>query len=295
MNLSPRTDFLEYTASGVGALAAEVFQRPEASRVIGNTSRGVFLLAGAARVIFLSYEPYRGPFTVNLPGNGRIFSALQTGTPVELARDGIHVYPLRISIRLPRTGAWFPDPPALPRLPAQSIRENLAEITVGTEFQAGLVPVLNRLCGLKNATPPVREIRPMLQTIDEMLATGNEPASLSGRLAELLGAGRGLTPSGDDFICGFFLACRRWLPGLPLDTFAPAVIHEAYRKTTTLSANLIEAAAGGQADERILSVCDAVFSGRPDATAAAILALSYGSSSGVDALAGMAAAFHMAA
>jgi hypothetical protein len=69
-----------------------------------------------------------------------------------------------------------------------------------------------------------------------------------------------------------------------------AVIEAAYRVTTTISANLIECAADGQGDERLVTVADGIVTGRPAIEECVECVLEWGSSSGLDALAGMAIA-----
>jgi hypothetical protein len=66
------------------------------------------------------------------------------------------------------------------------------------------------------------------------------------------------------------------------------VIDVAYQRTTTLSANLIECAAQGEADERLISVVDGIMTGEPSVADCAKYILDWGSSSGIDALVGMA-------
>lgn len=67
------------------------------------------------------------------------------------------------------------------------------------------------------------------------------------------------------------------------ETFSPYCL-----RTTRPSARLIECAAGGEADERLLEVADHVWSGLPSGAWALESALGWGTSSGVDALTGMA-------
>jgi hypothetical protein len=104
--------------------------------------------------------------------------------------------------------------------------------------------------------------------------------------------GSGLTPSGDDLVAGCILALARWgswlFPGLPVAAHAPQLLPLAYQTTTTLSANLIECACQGQADERLLLALDGILcaASPPSACAAALSA--WGNTSGRDALTGMA-------
>ncbi|MBM3146084.1 MAG: DUF2877 domain-containing protein, partial [Chloroflexi bacterium] len=69
--------------------------------------------------------------------------------------------------------------------------------------------------------------------------------------------------------------------------FNEQVIQAAYAKTTTLSANLIECAAQGLADERLIAALDYLMAGLGDEREMIHGLLDWGSSSGVDALVGM--------
>ena len=69
-----------------------------------------------------------------------------------------------------------------------------------------------------------------------------------------------------------------------------AVIEAAYRATTTISANLIECAAAGQGDERLITVVDGIATGSASIDECVECVLDWGSSSGIDALVGMAIA-----
>ena len=68
------------------------------------------------------------------------------------------------------------------------------------------------------------------------------------------------------------------------------LVAAAYERTTRLSANLIECAALGESDERLLNVVDCILTGSPPVAECLPELLTWGSSSGVDALAGMAVA-----
>jgi hypothetical protein len=109
----------------------------------------------------------------------------------------------------------------------------------------------------------------------------------------ILGMGAGLTPSGDDVVTGCLLTLTRWghalAPGLNIRALAQDVCQGAYRKTTTLSANLIECASVGQANERLILALDGMLSGNIDCQPARVI-WQAGGIPGLDALAGMALA-----
>ena len=66
------------------------------------------------------------------------------------------------------------------------------------------------------------------------------------------------------------------------------IITSVRQKTTSLSASLVEWAAHGHADERIIDVLDAIFTGTEEIKTQAEKILSIGHSSGVDLLTGIA-------
>ena len=117
---------------------------------------------------------------------------------------------------------------------------------------------------------------------------------LEGGLEAFYGLGSGLTPSGDDLILGMVLAlnrCRAWIPDeAGLTRVNEQVIRAARAKTTSLSANLIECATLGQADERLVAALDGILTGNRPVEHCAQDLCSWGSTSGADALVGMALA-----
>jgi hypothetical protein len=100
-----------------------------------------------------------------------------------------------------------------------------------------------------------------------------------------------LTPSGDDVLLGLILAINRWkiilLPYTDITDFNESIIQEAYIRTTTLSANLIESAVVGQADERLVNALDQIISEIPFDKNIVDASLNWGSSSGYYVLLGI--------
>jgi hypothetical protein len=121
------------------------------------------------------------------------------------------------------------------------------------------------------------------------------PDDLLQNLLPLLGKGTGLTPAGDDVILGCLLALSRWgqvfSTSLDIRELGKSLIEQAYHRTTLLSANLIECAAGGQADERLVQALDGIITGQLSAEYCADLLLGWGHSSGLAALSGMGVTF----
>ena len=75
-----------------------------------------------------------------------------------------------------------------------------------------------------------------------------------------------------------------------LDQINQEIVSAAYQKTTTLSANLIECAVQGLADQRLVAALDWLVSATGESMQVIERLLSWGSSSGGDAFVGFAAA-----
>jgi hypothetical protein len=277
-----------------GTAAWQTLEQGETARVIGVTSRGVFLLAPSQRVVFISCETYRSPLTINLSQGAKGMDGVATGQKAELEKGKIYLEETGIELVIPLDCLWQTPAPPAGVGGLEQARERLAAVArliLDGDEPRGLGVCLPPLLGLPNPPEGDTEALARLLALRAALAQGDLRVALP--LAErLLGYGRGLTPSGDDVIMGLLLALNRWSRALPalagLTAFNRQVVQSAYSVTTTISANLIEAASVSSADERLLTAVDGLFSGDPDAEGCAAALLALGSSSGVDALVGMA-------
>jgi hypothetical protein len=279
-----------------GTAAWQTLEQGETARVIGVTSRGVFLLALSQRVVFISRETYRSPLTINLSQGVKSMDGVATGQKAELEKGKIRLEEAGIELIIPLDCLWQTPAPPAGVGGLEQARERLAAVArliLDGDEPRGLGVCLPPLLGLPNPPEGDTEALARLLALRAALAQGDLRVALP--LAErLLGYGRGLTPSGDDVVMGLLLALNRWGSELPalagLTAFNRQVVQFASLATTTISANLIEAASVGSADERLLTAVDGLFSGDPDAEGCAAALLALGSSSGVDALVGMAVA-----
>jgi hypothetical protein len=97
----------------------------------------------------------------------------------------------------------------------------------------------------------------------------------AGTVPDLVGRGDGLTPFGDDVLCGWLAAHRA--AGVPTPDVDDAV-RRALPRTTTLSATLLECALAGEAADLVSDYLRSL--GTPRATAARTALLGLGHSSG---------------
>jgi len=144
-----------------------------------------------------------------------------------------------------------------------------------------------RGAGRSLSTPLAQIARPLLGRLGEATVAGDTEACL-GAAQALLGLGPGLTPSGDDCVCG-------WLTGLVVgsprgrclaERVGPGLLRRACGRTGPLSVALLAAVVAGQVAEPVHR-----FVMRPDAPGLEAL-LALGATSGADLLAGYLLARH---
>jgi hypothetical protein len=135
--------------------------------------------------------------------------------------------------------------------------------------------------------PPHRPIRDAFAQGARALRAGwtYDMAQLQEGAIRLAGLGRGLTPSGDDFLTGVMLWA--WLAHVKPHSVCRALVDAAADRTTTLSAAFLRAAARGECMAAWHRLLFALSEGSDEELAAAVgTVLAYGATSGTDALAG---------
>lgn len=279
----------------IGSVARMQLGLASSGRVIGRSSGGLFLRLDTGWVIFLACGGHPGPLTIQLPRTE--VADIPAGVFVQAGRDQLNFPPPYESVDLRIADIWQAPPVRLgsagPLPPAERANrlEEMARRAWAQRPGAGwsaLLPGnqvrLEALAGLPSVVPPTLErLRAALARLDSQAAV----EALSG----LLGLGNGLTPSGDDLALGLLLAVKRWgmalAPRLDQGWLLVKTIGRARQTTTDLSASLIEAAAQGQADLRLVAALDYVVLGEGDPAKCAAGLAAWGNSSGLDALLGM--------
>ncbi len=200
-------------------------------------------------------------------------------------------YPLdigdHISVDLPACGASRPsEAPA--RAPAGDQRAALKAVRSMARNMAppdGLIRAALELGPRNSATE--RVAMPHLDMLKDWLAQCGRSADSPPPPVGLLGLGPGLTPSGDDLLCGTLIAlhtCGRWRAA---DELGAAVLAAAPAATTQFSRAVLAAAAIGEAIFPLHSVVNAIVSCNGRWLAPRVESLiRFGHSSGWDALAG---------
>ena len=268
--------------------------------MVGNTSRGLFLLLAGEQVVFLSFEHWRGPLTLNIDTPQPWLRTVTPGALAAVQPGRLCFEPPNGIVQFQQAVRWSADPLPAALLPPEQRRErlmSLAQMTAADKGGAGFAPLLLPFLRHTPAPEDAAEVNApaLLQTLTALQTTLRQ-ADLDATvrlLTPYMGLGRGLTPSGDDLIAGVLLAANRLpesvtnIPAALLPDLNARLSTLATRKTTRISANLLQAAAQGQADERLIQALHAVIAnGLPLARAAHDLT-TWGNSSGADALLGM--------
>ena len=295
-------DYDVYVALGAGRLALSALQTPGPATVLGVTSRGLFLRSSSRWITFLSFESYLSPLTITLDGVVQKLQDASVGAPIFM-QSGLLLFPaVAVGVRLPSSRSWSP---AMPSGNHRSPSEQLNELRTTVQQidrhgnEGGLGPLLPYLLAMAGETRLAAAQRHMLQLVLK-LKEALRRQELVGALDAangLLGLGPGLTAAGDDFLIGLLLLVNRWCstnaPGHFLTALNKALVEAAYRKTTTISANLIECATRGEADERLLAMVDGIVRGSPHSASWFPPLSRWGASSGIDALCGAVVAIQL--
>jgi hypothetical protein len=286
--------------TSIGVIASEILSKDQDAHVFGKTSKGIFIKTSGKWLIFLSFEEFRGPLTITFDKIDPILGLVSAGDPIQIASQSIFIPALDVTIPIAGGKIWQPPLPAAPALGELERHRQLAECAreiLSNKNGEGLGSLIPPVLGFPDAHPAHKTIANFdwayLQQLQNHIRN-REAAPLARQLAAILGSGPGLTPSADDFTVGLLLSLNRWQNLLwtadDLRDLNLAVVEAAYEKTTTLSANLIECATLGLADERLINALDWIVTGIAREPKIVTHLLDWGNSSGVDAFTGMAVA-----
>lgn len=281
-----------FSAAWIGRPAKGILARQKSFTVRGVTSRGVFLETEGGWIVFLSSEIYRGPLTLNI-NNYKDRPWVEPGWK-GCIQDGIIAFEnLDFQVAFREAKDWS----TAGRLIISGNQQVMAMRNSRIET---FVNQLHRMRDSHNEYletvlqfyqtdefSPSSDLSPRLEQITRAFLTGSlSPAQ--GAVNFLVGRGMGLTPSGDDFLSGLLYGLAlygqfQYDYGISFRDFILAAIQ---LRSTSISANLADCAASGEVDERIYTAVDYLINGESSLQTAVDGILSWGSSSGVDTLAG---------
>ena len=248
---------------------------------------------------------HRGPLNVVLP-------AFRPGTPelrgAAWRRDGPNLLVDGLgSLAISPREEWIP-PRLRPASPC-ALRAGLASMRGALAARALRGEVLSHVLGPPfghpspglpgaSAVPGAlaahfgRSVPALSRWLDEMVSGRGtpdpdpDPDPGPGPVADLLGAGGGLTPSGDDCLVGILVALHALGEFGAAASVASLVARHAPHRTTRLSAAHLAAACAGEAIEPVHGAIEAIATGASPEPALDSLE-SFGHGSGFDALAGV--------
>jgi hypothetical protein len=284
---------MNITCTSIGFLAAQSMHPNALAKILGVTSRGIFLILDGQSVVFLSKEKHCGPLSITLPEKSLDPLILAKETPVQIGENLI-VFDDKWQFYLPPDTIWrpAPPPPVLAFTRAQLL--DLAQTLLSSKQEQGLYTFLPEIIGqtaIQISGELSLYVLPIRKTIEGLGEP--QPQRLIEAFSPLFGLGRGLTPSGDDFISGLILALNRYpafspFQAVTLNRLNLHTLDLARKKTTSLSTCLLQASTLGAADERFLTALDGFLSQSLSAGQIADCLLSIGNSSGLDMWCGVA-------
>lgn len=283
----------EYPVCTIGHCAYKILRDERQAKILGITSQGIFLHTISNKVLFLTHARYCGPLTINLADQNGFAGNLKISESVQLVFPRL-VFSTFSVFFSENVHIWEPTPFRFheEEIPAAMNRAQKLAAGLIDENQCTLFFDFLRMMVAENASfSEKRKLTKKRLSSSDFTGAQSKEGDRNDFLQGLLGRGAGLTPAGDDFICGYLLACF-YLCGCPAE-IVQGVLAKARSKTTSLSANLIECAAQGTADERLLKALRYIAEGGVCQAEIREELLSYGSSSGVDNLAGMLASLYL--
>ncbi|HSF82563.1 MAG TPA: DUF2877 domain-containing protein, partial [Anaerolineales bacterium] len=244
-----------------------------------------------------SFERFRGPLTITLAEVIPNLRLLSPGQPVQIKSQSLSFPELEFAITFQGGEVWQPG--GASALPSNDPERHARLVEAAKEVLqkkngAGLSHILPPLLGLSEEHHAAGTIGiidwKFIRELQIYLRKG-EAGPSARLLGSLLGAGPGLTPSGDDFIIGCLLSLNRWQNSSwtsgELRGLNGTLVEAAYAKTTSLGANLIECATRGLANERLINALDWLVTGAAREAEIVTSLVDWGNSSGVDAFTGM--------
>ena len=283
----------------LGYKAEGVINRISNAAVFGKSERGIFLQPLDDLTLYISFENFRGPLTLNLTGDSVLLDQVKSGNPVKVKKSGILFPNLGLKILLDGAETWSHNTNPITNIPDQDQLKSVvgqAKKILGNE---SLFPLLEMVISGDPAPLPDHPglIEKVIHVLDEMRDGSlgqSKTTDLLNAITGLIGAGPGLTPLGDDIILGILLAFNyrkeSIFPEISLEDLNQMILDAAREKTTNLSFSLLTCAVEGSADERTLKILDRLITGEEIRDQDLTQLLKWGSSSGIAVLAGMISA-----
>jgi hypothetical protein len=285
--------------STLGGIASRILDSHESGRVLAVFRRSFYLQFDADVVCVGPKSFVAGPLSMLcVCSNGMSWQDCLAPDAVAHRRGG--TLQVGSAHRFDFSDAKTWHVPAPPAVQVANIARGLRRLTVAVQRRhpVGLGVLVPSLCGPASAPVMASHRDPLLSaavpTIEALrswmsVAFADSDAGVPD-VSALVGLGPGLTPSGDDFICGVLAALHFLRRDHVARRLAGAVVPVASTNTNLISAAYLRAAAQGEISQLLIDVLTSLCAGGEavDRRLDGVQAL--GHTSGWDCLAGVVAA-----
>lgn len=271
---------MNHRAIYCGRYAAELINEYKTADVLGVYSAGTYLLFGDSVLLICDASKKSVPFGISVDGYESFRDSINGAEYATVTEDRLTVGDAVIKLcAAEKRTCRIPAPPSKESL------DNAIQLLLSKK-QEGFAPIL----GEGEITDPyAKKARELAEELFGALNKG-DTEELAKKAALLTGLGKGLTPSGDDLLCGALYALH-YCQSTKNEAFllADAVI-KAKKNTNIISRRYLESAAAGEYFGLTAELCGALCREEDIETALDGL-LTVGSSSGGDIATGMLLAF----
>jgi hypothetical protein len=278
----------------VGSRAADTLRAHDRGGVLAVFQRSFYVRFGDDLVCFGQLGLRAGPLNA-LCEESVAWAARGLAPNVDVVPDGLSLH-IDGRFRIDFEGAQVWTRPAGPRgVDAGVLRAGLARLAASVAARApgGYGPLLGVPDGtsragndrlLEASAPTIAALRAWLAT---SLSSREEPVP---DVEALIGLGGGLTPSGDDYLCGVMAALNFFGHGAIASRLADAVLPRAAHATNLVSHAYLRCASTGEASIVLFDVLACLLQpGQPSLDACLDAVDAVGHTSGWDCLAGAVA------
>jgi hypothetical protein len=261
---------------------------PAVGRVLSIFRRACVIQYGHDMLVALvAPELGNGPLNVVLARSPSAWLDLQPGMPVQLHGGRLQLGGLKVSLEGAETWEPRPDWKRL-RACSETLLGRLEQLLVWACSQTPgdtLLALFQDPSSVEPSGASVLHARARRAAEAMWAGWSGDEARLSSGTAQLAGLGSGLTPAGDDFVLGAMLCA--WLAHPTPGRYCETVLEACVPRTTMLSKAFLRTAAAGECGalwHRLLEALEGGSAEQLDVATREVL--SYGHSSGADALAG---------
>jgi len=294
-----RSNYYGYIqARWIGKSIRDALNNASSGIIRGTTSRGIFLDIANDWVLYLTDEQDRGPLTLNLEQKLPEGFQTSTGITVRVERERILFDSVYLAVNIANAQIFS----SLDILINEKQRRKMA---IRNSAVAGYINFLRQSlteandyleAALITISPGSSSfiIEP-ISVVHKAILT-RDPTSASAAIAWLAGRGRGLTPSGDDYLSGLLFGLRltRLTDYPDISRLQQIILNTIRDRSTKVSACLAICAAEGEIDERMASTVNYLVYGDHSLETAVKNTLSWGRSSGIVMISGFISALKLA-